>query len=180
MSSFQSIPIGERPQERLHAKGPGALSDAELLAVVLRSGTRGWDVMRLSHKVLLESGSLRGLLRLTAEDLQQYPGIGRVKALQLLATIEIARRILTSGEASPLMDNPQRIYEWLRPMADGEAVERLRFRSPREELFREGDPIPPESLPEMRLRSRYPYGLTDGQLSTLLAHEGRTAVEELR
>ena len=125
MSSFHSIPIGERPQERLQAKGPGALSDAELLAVVLRSGTRGCDVMRLSRKILTEGGSLRGLLRLTAEDLQQYPGIGQVKALQLLATIEIARRVLTIGEAAPLMDNPQRIYDWLRPMAEGEAVEKF-------------------------------------------------------
>lgn len=125
MSSFSSIPIGERPQERLQSKGPAALSDAELLAILLRSGTRGHDVMRVSHEVLQERGSLRGLLRLTAEDLQEHPGIGRVKALQLQATIEIARRILSTGEAAPLMDNPQRIYEWLRPMADGEPVEKF-------------------------------------------------------
>lgn len=61
-----------------------------------------------------------------------------------------------------------------------DAVRRLRSRDPREELFREGDPVPPASLEEMRLRSRYPYGLTDEQLSALLAHEGLESVEELR
>jgi DNA repair protein RadC len=125
MSSFKSIPIGERPQERLHSKGPEALSDAELLAIVLRSGTRGHDVIRLSHGLLKEIGSLRGLLRLTHEDLVRFPGIGQVKAVQLQAMIEIARRILSSGEAAPLMDSPARIYEWLRPIADGEPVEKF-------------------------------------------------------
>ena len=61
-----------------------------------------------------------------------------------------------------------------------DAVRRLRSRDPRSELFREGDPIPPTSLEEIRLRSRYPYGLTDEQLAALLAHEGLNAVEDLR
>jgi len=125
MSRFHTIPIGERPQERLQTKGPQALSDAELLAILLRSGTRGCDVLNLSHEMLRASGSLRGLLRMSAEDLRAHPGIGQVKALQLQATIEIARRILTTGEAAPLMDNPQRIYEWLRPVAEGETVEKF-------------------------------------------------------
>ncbi|NDV63586.1 JAB domain-containing protein [Puniceicoccales bacterium CK1056] len=125
MTSLNTIPLGERPQERLQMKGPNALSDAELLAIVLRSGTRGCDVLSLSHKILHGSGSLRGLLRLTVEDMQAYPGIGGVKALQLQAMIEIARRVLSTGEAAPLMDSPERIYNWLRPIADGEPVEKF-------------------------------------------------------
>ena len=125
MSSFHNIPIGERPQERLQAKGPRALSDTELLAVVLRNGTRGHDVMRLSNSILHGIGSLRGLLRMSTSDLQAYLGIGRVKALQMQAVIEIARRILSSGEAAPLMDSPAKIYQWLLPMADGEPVEKF-------------------------------------------------------
>lgn len=125
MSSFKSIPIGERPQERLLTKGPAALSDAELLAVVLRSGTRGLDVLSLSHEVLRGIGSLRGLLRLSAEDLQAYRGIGGVKALQMQAMIEISRRILSNGETAPLMDSPEKIYNWLLPTCDGEAVEKF-------------------------------------------------------
>ena len=125
MAILKLIPLGERPQERLQLKGPAALSDAELLAVLLRSGTRGCDVLSLSHEILKEGGSLRGLLRMSVEDLQTYPGIGQVKALQLQAMIEIARRILSNGEAAPLMDSPQRIYDWLRPVADGEPVEKF-------------------------------------------------------
>jgi DNA repair protein RadC len=125
MSTLHNIPLGERPQERLRAKGPRALSDTELLAIVLRSGTRGCDVISLSRKILHGIGSLRGLLRMTAQDLTAYPGIGPVKALQLLALIEIARRILANGEASPLMDSPERIYQWLRPIAEGEPVEKF-------------------------------------------------------
>ncbi|MEX0324611.1 MAG: DNA repair protein RadC [Puniceicoccaceae bacterium] len=125
MSSFRNIPLGERPQERLQSKGPKALSDAELLAVVLRNGTRGHDVMHLSNAILHGMGSLRGLLRMSVSDLEAYPGIGRIKALQLQAVIEIARRILSSGEAAPLMDSPSKIYQWLLPMADGEPVEKF-------------------------------------------------------
>jgi DNA repair protein RadC len=125
MTALNSIPLGERPQERLQMKGPGALSDAELLAVVLRSGTRGCDVLSLSHALLAGMGSLRGLLRLNTEDLRSYPGIGGVKALQMQAMIEISRRILSTGEAAPLMDSPERIYNWLRPLVDGEPVEKF-------------------------------------------------------
>lgn len=125
MPSLNHIPLGERPQERLQIKGPAALSDAELLAILLRSGTRGLDVLSLSHEILNGIGSLRGLLRLSTEDLQTYRGIGGVKALQMQAMIEIARRILSTGEAAPLMDSPERIYNWLRPIVDGEPVEKF-------------------------------------------------------
>lgn len=125
MSSFRNIPIGERPQERLQSKGPQALSDTELLAVVLRSGTRGCDVLSLSRQILHGIGSLRGLLRMSTEDFCAYPGIGDVKALQIQAMTEIARRILSNGEAAPLMDSPVRIFDWLRPIAEGEAVEKF-------------------------------------------------------
>jgi DNA repair protein RadC len=125
MPTLNSIPLGERPQERLQMKGPGALSDAELLAIVLRSGTQGCDVLSLSHDILNGTGSLRGLLRLSVEDLQTYRGIGGVKALQMQAMIEISRRILSTGEAAPLMDSPERIFNWLRPIADGEPVEKF-------------------------------------------------------
>lgn len=125
MPELNAIPIGERPQERLREKGPDALSDAELLAIILRSGVRGMDVISLSHEILRGIGSLRGMLRMTPDDLRAYRGVGEVKALQLQAMIEIARRILASGEASPLMDNPEKIFRWLHPVADGEPVEKF-------------------------------------------------------
>ena len=125
MTEFRNIPIGERPQERLESKGPAALSDAELLAIVLRSGTRSRDVLSLSQEILRGIGSLRGLLRMTPDDLCEFHGIGRIKALQMQAMIEISRRILTSGEVAPLMDSPDKVYNWLRTNAEGETVEKF-------------------------------------------------------
>jgi DNA repair protein RadC len=125
MTIFDAIPLGERPQERLQSKGAQALSDAELLAVVLRSGTRGHDVVTVAQSLLTGMGSLRGLLAADHGELCNYPGIGPVKALQLEAIIEMARRILSSGEAAPLMDNPERVFAWLNPLVNGEAVEKF-------------------------------------------------------
>jgi DNA repair protein RadC len=125
MSQLRDIPIGERPQERLCAKGPDALSDAELLALLLRSGTRKCNVLTLSHDLLRSVGSVRGLLRMSYHDLCAFPGIGGVKAVQLQAMMELARRMLNSGEAAPLMDSPEKVFQWLLPLADGESVEKF-------------------------------------------------------
>lgn len=125
MSDFSTMPVAERPQERLISKGPEALSDAELLAVILRSGTRGHNVMNLAVELITRMGSLRGLLSTDREDLQKYAGIGEVKALQLEAIIEVARRVLRSGEAAPLLNTPELIYQWLQPTCEGEPVEKF-------------------------------------------------------
>jgi DNA repair protein RadC len=125
MSVIASLPHGERPQERLLTKGPQALSDTELLAVILRNGPRGSNVIDLAREMLNGIGSLQDLLRLEVSDLECYRGIGQVKAIQLQAIIEFARRILSSGEASPLLDSPQRIYKWLTPLTNGDTVEKF-------------------------------------------------------
>lgn len=125
MPALHALPNAERPQERLLLKGPQALSDSELLAVILRNGPRGSNVLDLSREILSGLGSLQDLLRLEISDLSRIRGVGKVKAVQLQATIEIARRILTSGEAAPLLDSPQRIYKWLIPMTNGDTVEKF-------------------------------------------------------
>src|SRR3954468_13358978 len=91
---IQDLAVGERPQERLERHGAGALSDTELLAVLLRSGTRGQDVLTLSSRLIAEAGSLAGLIFWKEIDFKKLKGIGRVKALQLIAVMEIARRVL--------------------------------------------------------------------------------------
>src|SRR5437868_10096650 len=97
--------IGERPQERLERHGAPALSDTELLAMLLRSGTRGQDVITLSSRLIGEAGSLSGLIGYRTEDFRRLKGIGRIKALQLVTVMEIARRILIqqAGE-TPMMN----------------------------------------------------------------------------
>lgn len=125
MNDFHEIPVCERPQERLCQKGPQALSDTELLALILRSGTRQCNVYNLSRSLISSVGSLRGLLGLSHKELTGYPGIGGVKAVQLQAMMELAKRITGSGEAAPLMDSPDKIFRWLLPIAEGELVEKF-------------------------------------------------------
>jgi DNA repair protein RadC len=118
--------VGERPQERLERHGPGALSDTELLAMLLRSGTQGLDVLTLASRLIAEAGSLGALIGYRVEDFRRLKGIGQVKALQLLAVMEIARRILSqqSGEA-PLMNRAQLAVAYLEPYAAGLEVEKF-------------------------------------------------------
>lgn len=97
---------GERPREKLLARGPQALSDAELLAIFLRTGVRGKSAVDLARELLRQHAGLRGLLNADAESLSVTPGLGPAKCAQLQATLELARRHL--GEAlergAPLTD----------------------------------------------------------------------------
>lgn len=117
---------GERPQERLEKHGAGALSDTELLAMLLRSGTRGQDVLTLASRLVSEAGSLSGLITWQAEDFRKLKGIGRVKALQLVTVMEVARRVLgqQAGEA-PLLNRPDLILNYFQPITAGLEVEKF-------------------------------------------------------
>jgi DNA repair protein RadC len=87
-------PADERPREKLLARGAAALGDAELLAVMLRTGIRGLDAVALSRKLLADFGGLRGLFGAAHGDLLAAPGIGSGKACVLTACMELARRHL--------------------------------------------------------------------------------------
>ncbi len=118
--------VGERPQERLQRLGPAALSDTELLAMLLRSGTRGQDVLTLSGRLIAEAGSLAGLIGWDASDFRRLKGIGRVKALQLIAVMEVARRVVgqQAGE-SPLLNRADLVAAHLVPVVAGIEVEKF-------------------------------------------------------
>lgn len=87
-----ALPATERPRERLLAQGSAALSDAELLAVLLRTGTVGASAVRLAREILTELGGLPGLLAATPVTLRRQ-GVGLAKAASLLAAAEIGRRL---------------------------------------------------------------------------------------
>ncbi len=116
----------ERPQERLLAAGATALSDTELLALLLRSGTRGLDVMTLSTRLLQEAGALGGLLSWAPARFRKTKGIGTVKAVQLAAVMEISRRVLSQEvAAAPLLDHAESVFAYLGPFAAGLEVEKF-------------------------------------------------------
>src|SRR5262245_59660214 len=102
---LRSTAVAERPQERLEKFGAAALSDTELLAMLLRSGTRGHDVLTVAATLIAKAGSLAGLLGWQEADFDQLKGVGRIKALQLLTVMEIARRVMSqkSGD-EPLLN----------------------------------------------------------------------------
>lgn len=100
-------PVSERPREKLIQKGPQALSDAELLAIFLRTGLPGITALDLARNLLGQFGSLRTLLKADQETLCAEPGLGEAKYAQLQAALEIGRRVLAeqvhqgSGLSSP-------------------------------------------------------------------------------
>ena len=92
--SIKDLPAQARPREKLLARGPQALSDVELLAILLRTGMAGKNVFQLSEELLGPDG-IAGLLQATAQSLQLVKGLGPAKQAELLAVFELARRALS-------------------------------------------------------------------------------------
>jgi DNA repair protein RadC len=92
MKLSDRLPKHERPRERLLRHGAAALQDSELLAIALRTGIPGLDVVELGSRLLTRFGGLRGLLGATPEELTAVPGLGVSKACMLAALLELARR----------------------------------------------------------------------------------------
>lgn len=102
-----------RPRERLLQAGPGALSDAELLAIVLRTGYVQRPVLELAQSLLNDLGGLRGLLATDIDQLQQQNGIGIAKACEILAISEINKRALQQSlKLGPVMNHPHLVKDY--------------------------------------------------------------------
>lgn len=115
----------ERPQERLERYGAAALSDTELLAMLLRSGTSGMDVLTLANRLIHQAGSLAGLIRWKEADFRKFKGIGHIKALQLVTVMEIARRVLTEKDEHPLLTSVDQVVAYFQPQVQGLLVEKF-------------------------------------------------------
>ncbi len=92
--SIKDLPADARPREKLLSRGPQALSDVELLAILLRTGMAGKNVFQLSEELLGADG-IAGLLNATVQSLQLVKGLGPAKQAELLAVFEMARRALS-------------------------------------------------------------------------------------
>jgi DNA repair protein RadC len=92
---LKDLPADARPREKLLERGPGALSDSELLALLLRTGTAGRGVMQMAQELLDTFGGIAGLLHTSAEDLRRINGLGgTAKRAELIAVLELARRAM--------------------------------------------------------------------------------------
>jgi DNA repair protein RadC len=113
--AIRNWPQDERPREKLLAGGAQSLSEAELVAILLRTGTKGFSALDIARDLLLEFGSVRGLLTADRDDLCRRPGLGPARYVTLQAALELARRhyqeLMRSG---PALTNPRATQEFLR------------------------------------------------------------------
>ena len=108
-------PASERPRERLVERGPDALTEAELIAILLRTGLKGANVVRVGETLLHKFGSLNALALARVDELKQIPGIGRDKAATLVAAFALARRMEKArSDESPVLDNPATVVQFMR------------------------------------------------------------------
>jgi DNA repair protein RadC len=115
--SLKNLPADARPREKLLARGAAALSDTELLALLLRTGTASRDVLQMAQEVLTTFGGIAGLLLHTAvDDLKRIKGLGGpAKRTQLIAVLELARRALAQQLSQrEVFDSPDAVKQYLQ------------------------------------------------------------------
>ena len=110
---IQELPEQERPREKLAALGAGALSDSELIGILLRTGMVGANAVDLGRQLIGRFGSLAGLARASVTELAKTKGVGKAKAVQLAAAFGLATRLAQESLAGTPLDTPARIYELL-------------------------------------------------------------------
>jgi DNA repair protein RadC len=147
-------PVTERPRERLVALGADALSHAELIAILLRTGLKGANAVEIGKQLIQKFGTLQALARASVDDLRQVKGIGRDKAVTLMAAFALARKMAKDLQReSPVLDNPEAIVQLLREQNLVKNVETLQVL-----------------LLNTRRRLIRVEPVTDGTIDTLLVH----------
>jgi DNA repair protein RadC len=116
----------DRPREKLRHHGPAALGDNELVALVIGSGSRRADALSVANALLAAHGGLHGLTRCTTDDFIRIAGIGRARASQIVAAIELGRRTLAHAPSARLpIRVPEDAARYLMPRFGGRGVEQF-------------------------------------------------------
>ena len=111
---LKDIPAAARPREKLLTLGPAALADAELIALLLRTGFSGTGVLQLAQNLLDAFGGLAGLLHAGPEQLKRVKGLGPAKRAEMAAVLELARRSLASRLSTrPIFESPAAVRQYL-------------------------------------------------------------------
>lgn len=122
---IKDLPLTERPRERLLKYGAESLSDAELLAVILGTGTKGMNIVTVCQHVF-RNMSLKKLSKSPAAELMKIPGIGHSKACQIISVFELSRRLETySEEPKRKVSEPEDIYKYIYPKIREEKQEKF-------------------------------------------------------
>lgn len=122
---IREIPVEDRPRERLERLGAENLSDAEILAVLLRTGRQGMSVMALAESLLKRFGSLAAVGKQTVQELAAVDGLGHAKAVTLHAAFEVHRRVVLRGLEEKPLSGPAEIYRLMEQRTRSLSVEVL-------------------------------------------------------
>ncbi len=116
MGKIKDLPTILRPREKLQRYGPSKLSNSELLAVILRTGKKGENVVEMAEKILRKFGT-ENLPNINFDELKKYPGLGATKTCEILACFELGKRLL-KGKKSVLILSPKEVWEELKDIRD--------------------------------------------------------------
>lgn len=127
-SRIHELPQSERPREKLTERGAAALTDAELLAIFIRTGLRGRNAVGVAQDLLRNRGTLQELSRCTVRELiTSAKGIGLAKACELAAAFELGKRLARGVGTRPKLDSPEAIYDVIAPEMQALRTESLRL-----------------------------------------------------
>src|SRR5256885_9891027 len=150
---IREMPEDERPREKLLARGVSALSDSELIAILLRTGLRGANAVEVGRQLLERYKSLTGISRCSVKELRRVPGIGPTKALELVAAFGLGERLARETLSKQKLDSPELVSELVGP-----EMRRLRIESLR------------GILPDTRYRLLHIEEVSLGSLNESIAH----------
>jgi DNA repair protein RadC len=123
---MKDLSLDDRPREKLSRNGAAALGDNELVAVVLGNGSRRRDVLSVANELLAAHGGLHGLTRSTCDDLVRIAGIGRARAAQIIAALELGRRTLAHAPSERIqIRGPNDAASYLMPRFGSRGVEQF-------------------------------------------------------
>ncbi len=125
MINFKNIPESDKPRERLYQYGSENLSDEELISIILKTGTKGMSVKEVSLKLLENVGDIKRLKDIGINTLMGINGIGRVKAIEIKAAIELGRRIYIENNklSGVILNNSLKIYEYFKDLVGNKKQE---------------------------------------------------------
>ena len=116
---LREVPTFEQPREKALKYGIKSLSNSELLAIILRTGTKDKNVLKLSHDLLNNLSSLHDLLEISIPELTAFDGIGITKAITLLASIELGNRIVSESNNTKTIINAEDVYNTMKSKVQG-------------------------------------------------------------
>ncbi|MBS4035952.1 MAG: DNA repair protein RadC [Ignavibacterium sp.] len=127
MNKIKDLPADDRPREKLVLRGPQSLTDAELVAILLRTGTKGKSVVFVAQEMITKEGNLARLATRSLSDLRKNAGVGKDKAATLLAAFEMSRRILSQEKwlSNKRVTSPEDVANFFIPLFRDEVKERF-------------------------------------------------------